>query len=75
LNIRPEDRSIKNHAKSVFFFTAEMTNHYVLDLWDFSAGAMGQMNPWLRAVVLSIAMGLAPVIVNSVTHRRRLRIG
>jgi hypothetical protein len=65
-------------AAAAVFITAEMTNHYWLHLWDFSAGAMGQLNPWLRAVILAIPMGLVPVIVNSVVgviYRRRLRIG
>jgi nucleoside-diphosphate-sugar epimerase len=65
-------------AAAAVFITAEMTNHYVLHLWDFSAGAMGPMDPWVRALVLAVPMGLVPVIVNSTigaVYRRRLRIG
>jgi hypothetical protein len=65
-------------AAALVFLVVEMSNHYWLHLWDFSGGAMGTLNPWVRAGILAVPIGLVPVVINSIIgaiYRRRLRIG
>lgn len=65
-------------ASAAVFIVVEMSNHYWLHLWDFSEGPLGQLNPWLRAGLLAIVIGLLPVIINAIigtVYKLRLRIG
>jgi nucleoside-diphosphate-sugar epimerase len=65
-------------ASAVVFLVVEMSNYYWLKLWDFSGGPMGNLNPWLRAGILAVPIGLIPVVINAIIgaiYRHRLRVG
>lgn len=65
-------------AGAAAFLAVEIPNNLWLQLWHFSPALLGDRDPWLRAVVLAIPVGLAPVLINAlvgVLYRIRLRLG
>ncbi len=65
-------------AGAAAFLAVEIPNFLSLRLWHFSPALLGDMNPWLRAFVLAVPMGLVPLIINALIgllYRVRLRLG
>lgn len=65
-------------AGAAAFLAVEIPNHLWLHLWQFSPALLGNQNPWLRAGVLALPMGLVPLIINGaigLLYRVRLRLG
>jgi len=64
---------------ALMFIAAELSNHYWFHFWEFAPEPFGRLQvPWGRALLLSIPIGLLPVVTNmisSAVYRRRLRIG
>jgi len=49
-----------------------------LQLWHFSPALLGDQDPWVRAGILAVPMGLAPLVINGaigLLYRVRLRLG
>jgi nucleoside-diphosphate-sugar epimerase len=64
-------------AGAAAFLAVEIPNHLWLRLWHFSPALLGDKDPWLRAGVLAVPMGLVPLIINGAIRllydvRRRL---
>ncbi len=64
-------------AGAAAFLAVEIPNQLWLQLWHFSPALPGDKNPWLRAAVLAVPMGLVPLIINEAIRllyavRRRL---
>jgi nucleoside-diphosphate-sugar epimerase len=61
------------------FIAAELSNHFWLHAWEFAPEPFGRLPvPYGRALVLSIPIGLMPVVTNAVSaalYRARLRVG
>jgi nucleoside-diphosphate-sugar epimerase len=63
---------------AVAFLIVESANHYWWHLWEFEPVPFGRLDPWVRAGILAVPIGLAPVVVDAVVgalYRKRLRLG
>jgi nucleoside-diphosphate-sugar epimerase len=64
-------------AGAAAFLAVEIPNQLWLHLWHFSPALLDDRNPWLRAGLLAIPMGLVPLLINGAVRllyavRRRL---
>jgi dihydroflavonol-4-reductase len=65
-------------AGAAAFLAVEIPNHLWLQLWHFSPALLGDQDPWVRAGILAVPMGLAPLVINwaiGLLYRVRLRLG
>lgn len=65
-------------AGAIVFVAVEVSNHEWLHLWEFADEPFGRLDPWIRAIVLAIPIGLVPVGINALIrllYRLRLRLG
>jgi nucleoside-diphosphate-sugar epimerase/xanthosine utilization system XapX-like protein len=63
---------------AIAFLIVESANHYWAHLWEFEPEPLGKLDPWLRAGILSVPIGLEPVIIIAIVgaiYRKQLRLG
>lgn len=64
---------------AVMFMIAELSNHWYFHYWEFAPEPFGGLPvPWVRALVLSVPIGLIPVATNLISgavYKHRLRVG
>jgi len=73
-----QSKLIQFLASGALFVAVELANNYVLHLWEFTGPPFAGLNPFVRAGILAIPVGLVPVVNNAIVgavYRTRLRIG